>query len=52
MTNPQALPDQGEHECDEDGTPDCDICSDCREHAGFCSVCDTSSCCGAGPYEV
>lgn len=41
----KALPDD-EHECDEDGEPDSDICPRCKEHAGFCSVCGVSGCCG------
>lgn len=42
---------KAEHECDEDGNTDIDICSDCGEHSGFCSDCGLSSCCGAKtPY--
>lgn len=37
-----------EHECDENGQPDVDICSMCKEHASFCSECRESNCCGAG----
>ncbi len=36
-----------ETSCDEDGTPDCDLCSRCKEHASFCSKCGQSGCCGA-----
>ena len=43
---------KGEHECDEDGRVDIDICSECGEHAGFCSVCGQSSCCGSGSYQT
>lgn len=39
-----------EHDCDTDKQVDTDICKDCGEHAGFCSVCETSECCGAYPY--
>lgn len=41
--------DTDEHECDSDGAglQDCDLCRECGEHAGFCSVCRTSDCCGA-----
>lgn len=35
-----------DHECDTDASVDCDICSRCKEHAGFCSVCGNSDCCG------
>ncbi len=40
--------EMAEHECDEDGSPDCDICGSCREHASFCSECNESNCCGTG----
>lgn len=36
------------HQCDEDADVDVDICTSCGEHAGFCSECGTSSCCGVG----
>ncbi len=39
-----------EHECDEDQQNDIDICRECGEHAGFCSVCDLSNCCGSYPH--
>lgn len=42
--------DRDEHECNEAGSPDIDLCSDCKEHASFCSECGLSSCCGAGEY--
>ncbi len=37
--------EEDDHECDEDGEPDIDICRSCGEHAGFCSECGASSCC-------
>ncbi len=36
-----------EHDCDADGYDDTDICSECREHSSFCSICGLSSCCGS-----
>lgn len=42
----------GEHECDEDSQVDIDICPECGEHAGFCSQCRLSSCCGSGGYQT
>jgi predicted RNA-binding Zn-ribbon protein involved in translation (DUF1610 family) len=39
-----------QHECDENGHPDIDICRGCKEHAGFCSVCGLSTCCGEPAY--
>ncbi len=41
-----------EHECDDDAQPDCDICTSCREHTSFCSVCGLSSCCGVREADV
>lgn len=35
-----------DHDCDEDAEVDCDICQHCGEHAGFCSTCNLSNCCG------
>ncbi len=35
-------------ECDTDGSVDIDLCTDCKDHASFCSVCGLSACCGAG----
>jgi len=35
--------------------PDCDICSDCKEHTDFDYTEDeghTSTCCGAAPYAI
>jgi hypothetical protein len=37
-----------EHECDEKGQEDIDLCRECGEHASFCSVCSGSNCCGQG----
>jgi len=34
-----------DHECDEDGEVDCDICAHCGEHSSFCSVCGMNNCC-------
>jgi hypothetical protein len=39
-----------EHECDSEGSSDIDICRGCGEHAGFCSICEVSDCCGEYPY--
>lgn len=41
-----------DHECDEDGQVDCDICTSCREHTSFCSVCGLNSCCGRPEADV
>lgn len=41
-----------EHECDNDGTVDIDLCSECGEHAGWCSICGLSSCCGTGEVYI
>jgi hypothetical protein len=38
---------EDEHECDSHAEMDDDICRDCLEHAGFCSECGLSDCCGA-----
>ncbi len=36
-----------DHECDEDGEiHEYDLCRSCKDHAGFCSVCGLSGCCG------
>lgn len=42
----------GEHECDEDSKVDTDICTECGEHAGFCSQCGLSGCCGVGTIDT
>lgn len=39
-----------EHECDEGGPVDIDLCTGCGEHAGFCSICELSNCCGTRPH--
>ena len=39
------------HECDDTARVDIDLCTECGEHAGFCSVCGGSSCCGAGAHD-
>ena len=40
-----------DHECDDEKQVDVDICAECGDHSGFCSVCGLSTCCGAGtPY--
>jgi hypothetical protein len=39
-----------DHECDDKYEPDCDLCSSCKEHSGFCSECHMSNCCGYAPY--
>ncbi len=41
-----------EHECTDSLEVDVDICSECGEHAGFCSICGTSSCCNAKPVHL
>ena len=41
-----------EHECEFTGDVDCDICSDCGEHAAFCEHCGLSECCGSGQYDT
>ena len=48
----QSVEDDTEHECDTDGSVDVDLCTDCKDHASFCSVCGLSSCCGAGAYDT
>jgi hypothetical protein len=35
-----------EHDCEFDADVDCDICPRCKEHTGFCSICNSSECCG------
>jgi membrane protease subunit (stomatin/prohibitin family) len=40
-----------EHECDQDGKADIDFCTECGDHASFCSECGLSSCCGVGSYD-
>lgn len=50
MANDAFIIDTEEHECNEDANMDSDICSSCREHAGFCSECYVSNCCGSPPY--
>ena len=44
--------DEEDHECDEHGDSDIDICDCCRDHASFCSECGLSNCCGAPPIET
>lgn len=46
----RSMQNSEEHECDDERSPDVDICADCREHASFCSICETSGCCGAWAY--
>lgn len=38
---------EDDHECNGDADVDCDICSACGEHSGFCTECGISECCGA-----
>jgi hypothetical protein len=45
-------PAELEHACDEDGTPDSDICANCKDHASFCSECGLSNCCGCPAYRM
>jgi len=42
----------GEHECVFSGEVDCDLCTECGEHTGFCESCGMSECCGAGAYDT
>lgn len=35
-----------EHECVFDADCDYDICFECGEHTGYCSICGMSECCG------
>ena len=41
-----------DHECNGDADVDCDICSGCSEHSGFCTECGLSQCCGDRPAEL
>lgn len=41
-----------EHECVFGSDVDCDICSGCSEHSGFCEDCGESECCGAATVEM
>lgn len=41
-----------DHDCNDEYQPDCDICSGCKDHAGFCSICELSTCCGASETSV
>jgi hypothetical protein len=53
MIEPRPEPiENDEHECDDAGEPDIQICRDCKDHASFCSDCGLSGCCGANPYEL
>lgn len=52
LLKPIAPKEDDEHECDDLEQADCDICSSCKEHTGFCSVCGLSGCCGAGQYDM
>jgi hypothetical protein len=42
-------PTDDDHDCDGEGVTDSSLCGGCRDHAGFCSVCELSECCGAHP---
>lgn len=42
---------KGEHDCNADAEVDIDLCTECGEHSGFCSICGGSQCCGAGAYQ-
>jgi hypothetical protein len=41
-----------DHDCEFSGKVDCDICSHCGEHSGFCEHCGESECCGAKSHDV
>jgi hypothetical protein len=41
-----------EHDCVYEAEPDCDLCSGCGDHTGFCEECGLSECCGAGSYDT
>lgn len=42
----------GSHECDENVSPENDLCPSCREHAAWCSECARSNCCGTKALEL
>lgn len=43
----QEMQDDSDHECDADAEVESGLCSRCKDHSGFCSICGMSQCCGA-----